>query len=121
MYAAVANARLDHPLAVQALLVALMQADRTFCPPPGSSAHTYQREETPMKHNDGKTGDKVPKPLSSEQAQQGEREPDPVLERPDPATEAVDKVITPTSIKEQEQQTRQIERRLAEADKKARH
>ncbi|MGJ7547927.1 hypothetical protein [Pseudomonas alloputida] len=73
-----------------------------------------------MKHDDGKIGDKVPRPLSSEEAQQGERVPDPVLERPDRDTEAVDKVITPTSIKEQEEQTRQIKQRLAEADKKAR-
>lgn len=73
-----------------------------------------------MKHDDGKTGDNVPRPLSSEEAQQGERVPDPVLERPDRGTEAVDKVITPTSIKEQEEQTRQINQHLAEADKKAR-
>ncbi|MEB6587735.1 MULTISPECIES: hypothetical protein [Pseudomonas] len=68
-----------------------------------------------MKHDDGKTGDKVPRPLSSEEAQQGERAPDPVLESPDRDTEAVDKVITPTSIKEQEEQTRQIKQHLDEA------
>ncbi|ANC03076.1 hypothetical protein AB688_13430 [Pseudomonas putida] len=73
-----------------------------------------------MKADDGKNGDKVPRPLSSEEAQQGERVPGPLLERPDQDTEAVDKVITPTSIKEQEEKTRQIEKRLAEVDRKAR-
>ena len=73
-----------------------------------------------MKHDDGKTGDKIPRVISSEKAQQGERTPDPVLESPDQDTEAVDKVITPTSIKEQEEQTRQINQHLSEADKKAR-
>ncbi|MFV3317446.1 hypothetical protein [Pseudomonas sp. NY15374] len=73
-----------------------------------------------MKADDGKNGDKVPRPLSSEEAQQGERVQGPVLERPDQDTEAVDKVITPTSIKEQEEKTRQIEKRLAEVDRKAR-
>lgn len=65
-----------------------------------------------------KDEDKTPQPLSSEQAQKGMPSPDPVLESPDPDTEAVDKVITPTSIKEKEQETREIEERLAEAAKK---
>ncbi|MFJ4065897.1 hypothetical protein ACIPW4_11420 [Pseudomonas sp. NPDC089996] len=73
-----------------------------------------------MKHTDGNTGDKVPRPLSSEEAQQGRRVPDPVLERPDQDTEAVDKVITPTSIKEQEAQARKIRERLAEVEEKKR-
>ncbi|MBA6115215.1 hypothetical protein JET76_00575 [Pseudomonas putida] len=73
-----------------------------------------------MKHPDPKPADKVPRPISSEQAQQGEASPDPVLERPDPDTEAVDKVITPTSIKEQEAQARKIERTLADVEQKAR-
>lgn len=73
-----------------------------------------------MKADDGKTGDKVPRPLSSEEAQQGEQVPGPVLERPDPDTEAVDKVITPTSVKEQEEQTRQINQRLDDAEAKTR-
>ncbi|PWY45582.1 hypothetical protein H0H12_10710 [Pseudomonas putida] len=73
-----------------------------------------------MRPDDDKTGDKVPRPLSSEETQQDERAPAPVLERPNRNTEAVDKVITPTSIKEQEQQTRQINQRLADADDKAR-
>lgn len=73
-----------------------------------------------MRPDDDKTGDKVPRPLSSEDAQQGERAPAPVLERPNRDTEAVDKVITPTSIKEQEEQTRQINQRLADAENNAR-
>ena len=76
-----------------------------------------------MKHtdrNNGDSADKVPRPISSEQAQQGEPSPDPVLERPDPDTEAVDKVITPTSIKEQQAQTEAIKRRLAEVEDKKR-
>lgn len=73
-----------------------------------------------MKADHGKTGDKVPRPLSSEEAQQGEQVPGPVLERPDPDTEAVDKVITPTSVKEQEEQTRQINQRLDDAEAKTR-
>lgn len=64
------------------------------------------------------TGDKTPNPVSSEQAQKGlARDSDePVLERPDPDTETVDKVITPTSIKEKAEEARQIEERLAEND-----
>lgn len=73
-----------------------------------------------MNHDDRKPADKTPQPLSSEDAQKGEPSPDPVLEQPDPDTEAVDKVITPTSIKEKEQETREIERRLAEAEEKVR-
>ncbi|MFK0310147.1 hypothetical protein ACIQUF_02795 [Pseudomonas sp. NPDC090233] len=73
-----------------------------------------------MSLDDDKTGDKVPRPISSEEAQQGDRAPEPVLEQPDPDTEAVDKVITPTSIKELEEQARQINQQLAEADKKTR-
>lgn len=64
--------------------------------------------------------DKTPRPIPSDQAQQGQPSPDPVLERPDPATETVDKVITPTAIKEQAEQADEIKRRLAEAERKAR-
>lgn len=71
-----------------------------------------------MNPTDPKQGDKVPRPIASDQAQKGKPSPDPVLERPDPDTETIDKVITPTSIKAQEEQTREIERRLAEAEKK---
>lgn len=73
-----------------------------------------------MKHTDPKQPDLTPRPLSSEDAQKGNPSPDPVLEQPDPDTEAVDKVITPTSIKEQEEINRQIERKLAEAESRAR-
>ncbi|MBA6130878.1 MULTISPECIES: hypothetical protein [Pseudomonas] len=73
-----------------------------------------------MKHTDGKTGDKVPRAVSSEEAQRGEQVPGPVLEKPDPKTEAVDKVITPTSIKEQEAETEAIKRQLAQVDGKLR-
>lgn len=72
-----------------------------------------------MKQPESKPADKTPRPISSEQAQKGRPAPDPVLERPDPDTEAVDKVITPTSIKEQEEQTRAIEKRLRDVDDKA--
>lgn len=73
-----------------------------------------------MKHTDGNTGDKVPRPVSSKEAQRGEQVPGPVLEKPDPKTEAVDKVITPTSIKEQEAETEAIKRQLAQVDGKLR-
>jgi len=73
-----------------------------------------------MNPTDPKPADKTPRPISSEQAQKGQPTPDPVLEQPDPDTEAVDKIITPTSIKEQEDQNRAIKRRLAEAESKAR-
>lgn len=65
------------------------------------------------------SGDKTPRPVSSEEAQKGQtRHPDePVLERPDPDTETVDKVITPTSIKEKEEQARLIKERLAENER----
>lgn len=71
-----------------------------------------------MKHSDGNTSDTVPRPISSEQAQRGEAAPDPVLETPDADTEVVDKVITPTSIKEQEELTHKIKERLAEVESK---
>lgn len=71
-----------------------------------------------MKDKHPHAGDKVPRPLSSEEAQQGEQVPDPILQRPDPDTEVVDKVITPTSIKEQEAQTEAIERQLQDVEKK---
>lgn len=48
--------------------------------------------------------DKTVNPLSSPQSQSREELPDneTQLEQPDPATETVDKVITPTSIKNKE-------------------
>ena len=71
-----------------------------------------------MNRTESKAADKVPRPISSEQAQRGEGSPDPVLERPEPGTETVDKVITPTSIKEQEEQAEAIKRQLAEVENK---
>ncbi|MBF8658294.1 hypothetical protein [Pseudomonas putida] len=71
-----------------------------------------------MKDTHTHTGDKVPRPISSEEAQKGEPSPDPVLERPDPATETIDKAITPTSIKELEEQTRAIEQQTVNVEKR---
>ncbi|MFS0827361.1 hypothetical protein [Pseudomonas phoenicis] len=71
-----------------------------------------------MKPTDSNPADKVPRPISSEQAQKGEGSPDPVLEQGDPRTKVVDKVITPTEVKELEEQTRQINERLAEVESK---
>lgn len=67
-----------------------------------------------------KQGDKTPDPISSEQAQKGGRADveDRSLERPDPQTETVDKVITPTSIKDQQRQTDEIKRQSAENERK---
>ena len=65
-----------------------------------------------MKHEEPKPADKTPRPLSSEQAQKGEGSPDPVLEQADPRTKVIDKVITPTSVKELEDDTRKINERL---------
>ncbi|MBJ9975906.1 hypothetical protein IAE35_14970 [Pseudomonas sp. S75] len=62
--------------------------------------------------------DKVPDPVSSERAQKGERNEGPTLERPERATEAVDKVITPTEVKELENDTRQINERLRTVENK---
>lgn len=73
-----------------------------------------------MNRTESKAADKVPRPISSEQAQRGEGSPVPVLERPEPGTETVDKVITPTSIKEQEEQAEAIKRQLAEVENKTR-
>lgn len=73
-----------------------------------------------MKHDDHKYADKTPRPVSSEEAQRGEghRPPDEILENPDPATETVDKVITPTSIKEEEAMVTEIERLNRENERK---
>lgn len=65
-----------------------------------------------MKHDESTSADKTPRPLSSEQAQKGEGSAEPVLEQADPRTKVVDKVITPTSVKEMEDKTRQINERL---------
>ncbi|MDZ5602769.1 hypothetical protein SJI00_08285 [Pseudomonas sp. RP23018S] len=71
-----------------------------------------------MKPTDSNPADKVPRPISSEQAQKGEGSPDPVLEQGDPRTKVIDKVITPTSVKELEEQTREINERLSEVEQK---
>jgi len=46
--------------------------------------------------------DKTPAPISSEEAQRGTDKADKgqTLERPNPKTETVDKVVTPTEIKD---------------------
>lgn len=58
--------------------------------------------------------DKTPEPVSSEQAQKGiDRDNQgQTLERPNPKTESVDKVVTPTSIKDIERQTDAINEQL---------
>lgn len=66
-----------------------------------------------------KNDDLVPRPVSSEHTQQGEAQDGPVLERPNPNTETVDKVITPSAISELEEQTDAINRRLDEVERKA--
>ncbi|OAI84674.1 hypothetical protein [Pseudomonas putida] len=71
-----------------------------------------------MKASDN--ADKTPHPQSSEHTQQGQASPDPTLQQPDPRTEAVDKLITPVSIKEKQDETREIEERLAEVEKRGR-
>lgn len=67
------------------------------------------------------TPDKTANPISSPQAQSNQTLPDneAQLENPNPATEGVDKLITPTSIKEKEReadaingQTDELEQRL---------
>ena len=52
--------------------------------------------------------DKTPVPESSQQSQQGSKEKSGQLETPNPATETIDKVITPTSIKQKEKEAEEI-------------
>lgn len=52
--------------------------------------------------------DKTPVPESSQQSQQGSNKKPQQLETPNPATETVDKVITPTSIKQKEKEVEDI-------------
>ncbi|NNJ15787.1 hypothetical protein CSV86_011345 [Pseudomonas putida CSV86] len=73
-----------------------------------------------MTHDDSRQSDKTPQPLSSENAQKGATSPGPVLQQPDPRTEAVDKIITPVSIKEKQDEAREIEDRLTEVEKRGR-
>ncbi|WP_460136557.1 hypothetical protein [Pseudomonas sp. S1_E04] len=72
---------------------------------------------------DHKTADKTPDPISSQNAQKGadnaaRSQP---LERPNPSTEAVDKVLTPTSIKDTERQTDAINEQAAKTERKLGH
>ncbi len=67
-----------------------------------------------------KTADKTPDAISSEQAQKGRQAADQgsSLQRPNPKTETIDKVITPTSIKDTQRQTDQINEQAAKAERK---
>lgn len=67
-----------------------------------------------------KTADKTPDAISSEQAQKGRQvdDQDGSLQRPNPKTETVDKVITPTSIKDTQRQTDQLNEQAAKAERK---
>ncbi|AUO23084.1 MULTISPECIES: hypothetical protein [unclassified Pseudomonas] len=67
-----------------------------------------------------KTADKTPDAISSEQAQKGRQaaDQDSSLQRPNPKTETIDKVITPTSIKDTQRQTEQINEQAAKAERK---
>lgn len=67
-----------------------------------------------------KNADKTPDAISSEQAQKGRQvdEQDSALQRPNPKTETVDKVITPTSIKDTQRQTDRINEQTAKVERK---
>ncbi|QZP23741.1 hypothetical protein [Pseudomonas sp. DR208] len=67
--------------------------------------------------------DKTPAPISSEEAQRGTEKADKgqPLERPNPKTETVDKVVTPTEIKDIERQTDAINEQAAKAERKLGH
>ncbi len=70
-----------------------------------------------------KSADKTPTPVSSEEAQEGTDNPvkGQTLERPNPNTETVDKVLTPTSIKDTERQTDAINEQAPKAERKLSH
>ncbi|WP_219268214.1 hypothetical protein [Pseudomonas sp. Xaverov 259] len=72
---------------------------------------------------DPKTVDKTPEPISSEDAQKGRQPPakGQTLEQTNPKTETVDKVLTPTSIKDTERQTYAINEQAAKAERKLGH
>jgi len=59
--------------------------------------------------------DKIPAPISSEDTQKGNADgaKGQTLERPNPKTETIDKVVTPTSIKDIERQTDAINEKLS--------
>ncbi|MBV4455277.1 MULTISPECIES: hypothetical protein [Pseudomonas] len=69
---------------------------------------------------DHNPADKTPDPISSEQTQTGSERPSKgqTLEHPNPDTKTVDKVITPTSIKDTERQTDAINEQAAKAERK---
>lgn len=69
------------------------------------------------------TADKTPAPISSEDAQKGTETASKgqTPERPNPKTETVDKVLTPTSIKDTERQTDAINEQAAKAERKLGH
>ncbi|AZE95013.1 hypothetical protein C4J95_3082 [Pseudomonas orientalis] len=64
---------------------------------------------------DHKPADKTPEPISSEDAQKGNADgtKGQTLERANPRTETIDKVVTPTSIKDLERQTDAINEKLS--------
>lgn len=64
---------------------------------------------------ENKIADKTPEPISSEDAQKGKADATKgqTLERPNPNTETIDKVVTPTSIKDIERQTDAINEKLS--------
>ena len=73
--------------------------------------------------SDHKTADKTPDPISSEQAQKGagRAAKGETLERANPKTGTVDKIITPTSVKEVGRQTDAINEQAAKAERKLGH
>ena len=58
--------------------------------------------------------DKTPVPESSQQSQRGPKGGSERLETPNPATEAIDKVVTPTSIKQKEKEVDEIRAKTGE-------
>ncbi|OPA88562.1 hypothetical protein BFW86_16080 [Pseudomonas fluorescens] len=70
---------------------------------------------------DQRTADKTPDPVSSEDAQKGNADKGKALEHPNPETQTVDKVMTPTSIKDTERQTDAINEQAAKAERKLGH
>ncbi len=63
--------------------------------------------------------DKTANPLNSPQTQTRQTLPDDeaVLEQPNPKTEDIDKVITPTSIKNKERDAEQLEEKNREVER----
>lgn len=72
---------------------------------------------------DHKNADKTPEPISSQDLQKGTEQPSRghTLERPNPKTDTVDKVLTPTSIKETERQTDAINEQADKAERTLGH